>query len=379
MMDSDEPLPTLTEEHEESEDMTKPSSSGEISPSASNENEANHRASRGNSSQSSLNKVPSEGLLSGLSGGMRKNLSSGDLRISRDSQPSPDTAPLEVLKPPSRKLSSTSETSTSPRFTKGIQKARKSVGAPTLLDEEMDPSSDDLEPSTPTMGSSDFKRVSFSAGTLLQSPKIKLPPLADGLFGKMKPPAKLKERSRTVPASLPSGSFRRSTSWIESQNSHNSPSSAGISRASDSASGTSAGSGSERFRLGLSRPSTISRSSRSLTESVIRRSTALARFTRTSSNLEEDAKQAQYSQQKAAYRGYVVGDAVLINDLTQTQWANQVNKYGYPPGDGVTPDEQRGPYMFVLGTIKRVHFEEYSVYYTVTREDTKEDIRGEAG
>ena len=86
---------------------------------------------------------------------------------------------------------------------------------------------------------------------------------------------------------------------------------------------------------------------------MIRGSTALARFTRTSSNLEEDAKQAQYSQQKAAYRGYVVGDAVLINDLTQTQWAKQVNKYRYPPGDGMTPDEQRGPYMFVLGTIKQ--------------------------
>ena len=57
------------------------SSSGEISPCESNENETNHRPSRGNSSQSSLNKLPSEGLLSLLSGGMRRNLSSAKLRI----------------------------------------------------------------------------------------------------------------------------------------------------------------------------------------------------------------------------------------------------------------------------------------------------------
>lgn len=117
-----------------------------------------------------------------------------------------------------------------------------------------------------------------------------------------------------------------------------------------------------------------------MTESIVRRSAALARFTtRGSSSMEDDMSLARQESTKAIYRGYKVGDSVLVNDLSTTEWSNQVNKMGYPPGAGTTAEELRGPFMFVLGKIKRVHFEEYSVYYTVTREDTKEDVRGEAG
>jgi hypothetical protein len=102
--------------------------------------------------------------------------------------------------------------------------------------------------------------------------------------------------------------------------------------------------------------------------------------------MEDDAANAAAlaATTQNVFRGYVVGDSVLINDH-MARWANQVNKYGYPPGqgnmngNGNTPEEQRGPYLFVLGKVAKVHFEENSVYYTVTREDTNVGVRGEVG
>lgn len=81
---------------------------------------------------------------------------------------------------------------------------------------------------------------------------------------------------------------------------------------------------------------------------------------------------------RATYRRYRVGDSVLVCN-TQSRWANLVNRYGYPAGGGVTPEEQRGPYIYVLATVRKVHFEEDAEYYTVTRADTGADQRADAG
>jgi hypothetical protein len=59
--------------------------------------------------------------------------------------------------------------------------------------------------------------------------------------------------------------------------------------------------------------------------------------------------------------------------------SNLVNRYGYPAGGGVAPQEMRGPYTYVLATVKKVHFEEDAEYYTVTRADTGADQRADRG
>jgi hypothetical protein len=94
------------------------------------------------------------------------------------------------------------------------------------------------------------------------------------------------------------------------------------------------------------------------------------------------------------YRGYAQGDMVLVirdcND-DEDEYDHKpprypdanattvlVNQYGYPIGEGNTVDEQRGPYLYILGKVKQIHYEENAVYYTVTREDNGEDVRGDA-
>lgn len=77
------------------------------------------------------------------------------------------------------------------------------------------------------------------------------------------------------------------------------------------------------------------------------------------------------------YRRYGVGERVLVCNH-QSRWANLVNRYGYPDGGGHTPEEQRGPYVYVLATVKQVHFEEDAQYYTVTRADTGAEQRADA-
>lgn len=81
---------------------------------------------------------------------------------------------------------------------------------------------------------------------------------------------------------------------------------------------------------------------------------------------------------RATYRRYRVGDSVLVCN-TPSRMTNLVNRYGYPTGGGVTSEEQRGPYIYVLATVKKVHFEEDAEYYTVTRVDTGMDQRADAG
>jgi hypothetical protein len=71
-----------------------------------------------------------------------------------------------------------------------------------------------------------------------------------------------------------------------------------------------------------------------------------------------------------------VGDACLVSNH-QSQFVNLVNRYGYPPGEGITPEEQRGPYVYVLATVTKVHFEEDAQYYTVIRADTGVEQRAD--
>ena len=125
--------------------------------------------------------------------------------------------------------------------------------------------------------------------------------------------------------------------------------------------------------------SNLSRKSQNFRRSIARHSGALARFTRQGSNIDADAAEATISAQKRAnaYR-YNLGDPVLICNHN-SRWANCVNRHGYPPGGGTTSDEQRGPYIHVLGTVKTVHYEENAVFYTVTRADTGVDVRGDPG
>lgn len=75
-------------------------------------------------------------------------------------------------------------------------------------------------------------------------------------------------------------------------------------------------------------------------------------------------------------RRYRVGDYVLVCNQ-QSRWANLVNKHGFPPGEGQSPEERSGPYIYVLATVKKVHFEEIQTYYTVTRMDTGADQRAD--
>jgi hypothetical protein len=115
-----------------------------------------------------------------------------------------------------------------------------------------------------------------------------------------------------------------------------------------------------------------------LSSSFVNRSKSshiLSRFTSRSS-LGDDAM--HHEPKKNVYRGYVVGDMALVCNH-HSQWANQVNRLGFPVGEGITGEELRGPYINILAKIKSVHFEEVSVFYTITRADNGEDMRGEAG
>lgn len=80
---------------------------------------------------------------------------------------------------------------------------------------------------------------------------------------------------------------------------------------------------------------------------------------------------------ETVFRGYSVGDSVLV--FTNHRFVSSVNRFGFPPGQGRTAEEKNGPYLFVLGKIEEIHFEENSVFYTVRREDTGVDVRGNPG
>lgn len=121
-----------------------------------------------------------------------------------------------------------------------------------------------------------------------------------------------------------------------------------------------------------------SRQFTSSTKAFARRSTAM-RSTATSNDsnaVEQEVK--EQDKARARYRRYRVGDSVLVSN-SMARGSNLVNRYGYPAGGGVTPEEMRGPYTYVLATVKKVHFEEDAEYYTVTRADTGADQRADTG
>jgi hypothetical protein len=86
---------------------------------------------------------------------------------------------------------------------------------------------------------------------------------------------------------------------------------------------------------------------------------------------------------------FVVDDVVLVflNILNHTNSVDPpeaftvvpVNTYGYPSGEGHRPAEQQGPYVYVMATVKRVHFDEDVPYYTVVRADTGAEQRADVG
>ena len=79
----------------------------------------------------------------------------------------------------------------------------------------------------------------------------------------------------------------------------------------------------------------------------------------------------------ATARRYKPGDNVLVCNQ-QSRWSTLVNRYGFPPGEGSSPEEMRGPYIYAMATVKQVHFEEFAAYYTVVRADTGAEHRADA-
>lgn len=96
-----------------------------------------------------------------------------------------------------------------------------------------------------------------------------------------------------------------------------------------------------------------------------------------STNLEYGDARPQNFKAKAAYRRYRVGDNVLI--CCNSHWVTLVNRHGFPPGEGLSMEEQSGPYAFVLASVKTVHFDEFAEYYTVKRADTGTEQRADTG
>ena len=78
------------------------------------------------------------------------------------------------------------------------------------------------------------------------------------------------------------------------------------------------------------------------------------------------------------FRRYGVGDRVLICNHA-ARWSNLVNRHGFPDGQGDSPEERKGPYIYALATVKRIHFGENQQYYTVQRADPGGEQRADAG
>jgi hypothetical protein len=90
-----------------------------------------------------------------------------------------------------------------------------------------------------------------------------------------------------------------------------------------------------------------------------------------------DTNRQEFYTRESIFLAYSVGDAVFV--FTNHRFVSSVNRFGFPPGEGRTAEEKTGPYIFVLGKIQEIHFEENSVFYTVRREDTGVDVRGSPG
>ena len=91
----------------------------------------------------------------------------------------------------------------------------------------------------------------------------------------------------------------------------------------------------------------------------------------------DDNQFADTYRTRATYRRYRVGETVLI--CCSSHWATLVNRHGFPPGEGATPEEQSGPYSFVAATVLTVHFDEFAEYYTVKRADSGAEQRADTG
>ena len=78
------------------------------------------------------------------------------------------------------------------------------------------------------------------------------------------------------------------------------------------------------------------------------------------------------------HRRYGVGDRVLVCNHS-CRWSNLVNRHGFPEGGGDTAEEQKGPYIYVLATVRRIHYGENAQYYTVQRADAGGEQRADAG
>jgi hypothetical protein len=83
----------------------------------------------------------------------------------------------------------------------------------------------------------------------------------------------------------------------------------------------------------------------------------------------------------ASSRRFRPGDAVLVRC---GEIENPVNRFGFPAdhrGDAtdlLLPEEQRGPYAYVLAEVLTVHFEEIHPFYTLKRCDTGAEQRADA-
>ncbi len=80
-------------------------------------------------------------------------------------------------------------------------------------------------------------------------------------------------------------------------------------------------------------------------------------------------------------RRYGVGQYVLISNHSLAEGSTcLVNRYGFPEGGGgaLTPEQRRGPYIYLLAQVKSVHFGENAQYYTVSRCDNEEEQRADA-
>ena len=95
------------------------------------------------------------------------------------------------------------------------------------------------------------------------------------------------------------------------------------------------------------------------------------------------------SNPKRSHTQFAVDEKVLVflNVLNHTNsisdrddfTVDPVNKYGFPRGEGKTSLEQSGPFVYVLATVKKVHFDEDLRYYTVVRADCETEQRADTG
>ncbi len=103
-------------------------------------------------------------------------------------------------------------------------------------------------------------------------------------------------------------------------------------------------------------------------------------FSRRISSERAEVDESRYEYAKSIRR-YGVGQYVLISNHNLAEGSTcLVNRYGFPEGGGgaATPEQRRGPYIYVLAQVKSVHFGENAQYYTVSRFDNEEDQRADA-